>query len=203
MTRARSHFFEIPIYSGPPDTLEEFLVRRRSRWLAPLEEVRDFYPRTYARALEKFERCNAYPPHFNDQVGAIGLRVSRGRVCGDLYFTAASSVRRGGHQRILDRGKLFQSPRFEAEARRAIYESVHAALREAIEDAGLEQRWVDLGAFERSGPLLDWRSLLRLGRREAAAAVPAKKPASRPRKAGRRKDSRSGSARTEARAGTS
>ena len=23
MTRARSHFFEIPIYSGPPDTLED------------------------------------------------------------------------------------------------------------------------------------------------------------------------------------
>ncbi len=155
-----SYFFEVLVYAGTPDSLEAFLDRKRARWIAPLEEVKDYFPRTYRGALRKFERDFGYPALFNDVVGGIGLFARSRCICGQLYFSSSKRVHRRARNRILDRGEIFASEPFAEHSSAAIFESVFALLQSSLAHPLLRRRHLDLDAFEKLGRLLDWRSLL-------------------------------------------
>jgi len=164
------YFFEILIYLGPPEDQRKFLERKRSRWIAPLEKVKDFYPRTYRGALKKFDRDFGHPPKFNDVVGGIGLFACGERVCGNLYFTATKRIQRRGRHRVVECGELFETECLEDMTSEEIFESVSFQLHAAFEHPMLSRRWIDLEPFRRTGPLLDWHTLL--GAEKATARPP-------------------------------
>ncbi|MEE9281505.1 MAG: hypothetical protein V3V67_15135, partial [Myxococcota bacterium] len=131
------YFFEILIYRGTPEEHVAYIERRRRLWVGGSWESVDPSDCFYKAHATRFELDQAYPPAFNDVVGAIGLYVFGHQVRGELHFTAAKQIRRGIRHRIVDLGKLFESSEFGRESNTEIYESVLTELESVSREAPL------------------------------------------------------------------
>jgi hypothetical protein len=153
------HIIDIPVYRCTEVTHATEMENQRGRWLKGFDQ--QTAPQTYARVERRWEQEYWYPWKFNEIVGYIRLYHTGWRqVKGDLHYVRAKRIVKGGKSKIYYRCKIFEHRASEKHTSRAIYEDLLRGLERLTARRSLQQHYLDLEAFRKFGPLIDWRQLL-------------------------------------------
>jgi hypothetical protein len=150
---------DIPVYRCTEKMHAIETEKQRERWLKGFDQ--NTVPRTYALVERRFEREYAYPWKFNEIVGYVCLyREGEFHVKGNLHYVRAKRIVKGVKSRIYYHCKIFEHRASPKQTSRAIYEDLLFGLERLTKRKPLQQRYLDLEAFRKFGPLMDWRQLM-------------------------------------------
>lgn len=110
-------------------------------------------------------RRHLKPVRYNELIGCIEVHTIGTQLRADRWFTDKKRIVVGSQQKgvITWRGKLLEKHYSRSKLSSPnIFADFRKALMSAIGDSpSLKNRFIDLSAFDRCGPFVDWRALLR------------------------------------------
>lgn len=122
---------------------------------------------TWKKQREDEIQRQLHPVRYNELVGAIEVHRVGTQLRADYWYSEKERVIAGSKQKTPIRwcGKLLEKHYGQTKmSSHEIFSDFRAALIAAISGSGrLKRRWVDLEAFDRCGPHVDWRGVLELG----------------------------------------
>jgi hypothetical protein len=150
---------DIPVYRCTEKMHSIEMANQRERWLKGFDQ--NTVPQTYALVERRFEQEYWYPWKFNEIVGYIRLyHTGWLQVKGNLYYVRAKRIVKGVKSKIYYHCKIFEHRASPKQTSRAIYEDLLFGLERLTKRKPLQQRYLDLEAFRKFGPLMDWRQLI-------------------------------------------
>ena len=159
MSLPYEHIIDIPVYRCTEARHATEMESQRRRWLKDIDQ--QTAPQTYARVERWWQQEYWYPWKFNEIVGYIRLyHTGWLQVKGNLYYVRAKRIVKGSKSKIYYCCKIFEHRASETHTSRAIYEDLFYDLEHLTAQRPLQQRYLDLEAFRKFGPLIDWRQLL-------------------------------------------
>jgi len=165
-------YFEVLVYSCDQDRFVAKVTADVDKYMA---EVPDYGNGFWQQQRDEGIQRELKPVRYNELVGCIDIYVFGSQLRADYWFTEKRHVIIGSRVKgtIRPHGKLLEkwyshsklsSPEIFADFRAALNTEVRRHSR-------LNNRYIDFDAFERCGPFIDWREILKLNRREAMTRI--------------------------------
>lgn len=156
-------YFELLIYAC---SQEELASRARSRAKKVMADVPNYGNGFWEEQLEDEIRRYSRPVWYNELVGCIQIHVVGSQLRADYSYTDKKHIVIGSSRKgtVLPKGKLLETHYANSKmASPDIFHDFREKLRSRIKQhSRLRHRFVECAAFDRCGPLLDWRSVLGL-----------------------------------------
>jgi len=166
--------FEIPIYRCSPEEfgIEFDELHRRHNYLLladgtggnPFsdlsEEQRDELSEFLERSWHHSPDSRAWK--YNDIIGYVSILAWPKQIKAEYWFIDSKRIgRKTVRKQFRYRDKVFEFWIRENEASHQIYEHILNSLLKLMKRKPFKGRYLDLEAFENTGPLVDWRALTR------------------------------------------
>lgn len=165
--------FEVPVYRLSPDEFHQDLVNLTNRHLRDAERRAHSFPWSPKRPEPKkhreerirnwVRRMYGRPYWYNEMIGVVRLYQDGGSIKGEMWGQPHRSFRRnfrhyayGHHGRVLE-WHCPPAPLTSADVYSELLEHLSSLTQRG---APLQGRYVDLYAFRRVGPQVDWLSVL-------------------------------------------
>lgn len=155
--------FEIPIYSC---TQEQFIAHVTAQAEKDMASVPDYNNGFWQEQRDQEIKRHLKAVRYNELIGCIEIHAIGTQLRADYWFTNKKRIIIGSPQKgvVSWRGKLLESHyRGSKLSSQNIFKDFRKAITSTVNDRErLKNRFVDLSAFDRCGPFVDWRALLRL-----------------------------------------
>jgi hypothetical protein len=156
-------YFEVLVYSCDQDAFVAKVTTDVDNYMAI---VPDYGNGFWQQERDEGIKRELKPIRYNELVGCLDIYAFGSQLRADYWFTDKKRVIAGARVKgtIRPCGKLIEkryshsnlsSPEIFADFRAALNAQVRRHSR-------LRNRYVDFGAFDRCGPLVDWRAVLKL-----------------------------------------
>ena len=155
--------FEISVYSC---NQEQFISRVTANAEKVMATVPDYKNGFWQAQLKHEIQRHSKPVRYNELIGCIEVHTIGSQLRADYWFTDKKRILIGSQQKgvVKWRGKLLEKHYSQSKLSSTdIFSDFRIALTTAIGDnTKLKNRFIDLSAFNRCGPFIDWCALLQI-----------------------------------------
>ena len=155
------YFFEIPVYRCTEDNYHDELEKEKLNLFEECGRSLDDPPNSIKSLLAYYDKNIWEPWYYNQVIGWLKLFVLDNQIRCDYYkLSNKRLLRKMKHKKFLYHGSYLLMEKHREHTSIGFFNELLNSLQDLAKEKQFKKRFMDLGAFARIAPHVDWLALM-------------------------------------------